>query len=204
MVYQIIRKEGEYRMKKSQSSGRHSSGKDTKQSNGKNKIFIITIILVLLLVIGAMAFVIVNLLDEDDSEDKRGSSGTPKRDTVITMDNKDEILADLKNKVMDGLFEARMSVDWTFENSSSPSKDAYVANVPANSRTIYFDVTLDGTGETVYESPYIPVGSELKNITLKSNLSAGTYPATLTYHLIDDNYNDVSKTAVTVTIKVKN
>jgi hypothetical protein len=120
------------------------------------------------------------------------------------MENRDEVLADLNNKVSDGLFEVKMNVEWSFTDASTPSENAYVANVTTNSNTVYFDVTLDSTGETVYESPYIPVGSELSNIALSSQLAAGTYPCTLTYHLIDDDYNDVSTTAVAVTISVLN
>jgi hypothetical protein len=168
----------------------------------KKKVIIMVVIILLIVVIGVMAAVIYTLL-KDKAKSEEGNA-TPKRNTVVTMDNKDEVLADLNNKVATGLFEVKMNVEWTFTDSDTPSKNAYVANVTSNSNTVYFDVTLDSTGETVYESPYIPVGSELDNIALSSQLAAGTYPCTLIYHLIDDDYNDVSTVAVAVTLNVQN
>lgn len=170
------------------------------QNNSNKKLLII--LLILLLVIGLIAVVIYSLLHKKD--ETQPNTATPKRNSVISIDNKDEILADLNNRVADGLFEATMNVDWSFENSSVPSENAYVANAITNSNTIYFDVTLDSTNETIYKSPYIPVGFALENITLETNLAAGTYPCTVLYHLVDDDYNEISSVAVAVTIRVLN
>lgn len=176
-------------------------------NGNKNKVILITIVIVLLAVVcvlGATVFLLLRNKESDNQESySNGVLTGPNRNTVVTMDNKDEILADLDNKVSKGMFETKMSVEWTFKNSSTPSEDSYVANVANNSNTVYFDVTLDATGETIYESPYIPVGHALKNVTLASDLSAGTHPCTLTYHLIDENYTDVSTTSVTVTLYVE-
>jgi hypothetical protein len=182
--------------------GQLDAQKGSRTGNTKKKVLIVVLILVLILIIGALAAIIFNLLKSKETSD----DGTPtsRRNTVVSMDNKDEILADLNNKIAEGLFEVKMNVEWSFEDSSTPSENAYVANVTSNSNTVYFDVTLDSTGETIYESPYLPVGSELSNIALSSQLAAGTYPCTLTYHLIDDDYNDVSTMAVTVTLSVLN
>ncbi len=181
---------------------------NNNSKKSKKKVAIIVIILLLLMVIGALGAVIYQLMQDDkDNGDETTSNGVPsgpKRNTVVTMDNKDEILADLNNKVANGMLEVKMNVDWSFKNSSTPSENAYVANKTTNNNTFYFDVVVDATGETVYESPYIPVGSELRNIELTADLSAGTYPCTLTYHLIDDNYEDVSSTSVAVTLHVSN
>lgn len=181
-----------------QSDTQQNRSQKPKSKNSKVLICVFAIISVAVIV--TLASVIYYLLQSKDAEDQSG----PKRDTVVTMDNKDEILADLNNKVADGMFEVKMNVEWSFEDSSTPSQDAYVANNITNSNTVYFDVTLDGTGETVYESPYIPVGSALENIALTSDLSAGTYPCTLTYHLVDSEYVDVSTLAVGVTLYIKN
>lgn len=168
----------------------------------KKKGLFIIIILLLILVISLVIFLVYSLLNKD------GESNRPsqKRDTIVTLENKDKILADLNNKVADGLFQVMMNVEWSFEDSSTPSTDAYVANAEVNTNTVYFDLTLDSTGETIYSSPYIPVGYALEDIALKSDLAAGTYACTALYHLVDkeNNYSEISRVAVAVTIHVLN
>jgi len=184
----------------------------TTANNGSKKdkksmkmVIVIIIILCLLVVIGVLGAVIYNLSQKEDADTEVVSNGVPSgpnRNTVVTMDNKDEILNDLANKVSGGMFEAKMNTEWYFEDSTTPSKNAYVANVLTNSNTIYFDVIDDATGKVIYESPYIPVGSALSNIQLAEKLAAGKYECTLTYHLIDKDYADVSRTSVGVEITI--
>ena len=126
------------------------------------------------------------------------------RSTFVNDNNVDEVKEQLKQPIEDGYFRTRMSIDWTFENGSSVSKDAYVANAKENTRMVYFDVTLDTTGDLVYSSPYMPLGTELKDIKLTKKLSKGTYPAVVTYNLVDDSQNIVSNVSVAVTIHILN
>lgn len=178
----------------------------TEKKKGNGKKIVIAVILVLVSVVCALGATVYQLLQNEPAKEtiSNGVPSGPKRNTVVTMDNKDEILSDLNNKVSGGMFEAKMNVEWYFEDSSTPSANAYVANAISNGRTIYFDLINDATGEVIYESPYIPVGAELKNIVLASKLEKGTYKCTLTYHLIDEKYEDVSTTSVGVTVTVYN
>lgn len=169
--------------------------------NNKSKTTIIALLIVLFVVIATLASVVYFINKKDDNSSSSVSTG---RGTVVTLDNKDEILADLNNKVSDGFYEIMMNVEWSFKDASTPSDDAYVANPTTNSNTVYFDVVVDSTGETVYESPMIPVGYALQDINLKSDLTAGTYPCTLTYHLVDENSKDISTLAVGVTLNIEN
>ena len=166
----------------------------------KSKSTIIILLIVLFVVITTLASVVYFINKKEDNP----SSVTNGRGTIVTLDNKDEILADLNNKVSDGFYEIMMNVEWSFKNASTPSEDAYVANPTTNSNTVYFDVVVDSTGQTVYESPMIPVGYALQDIALKSDLAAGTYPCTLTYHLVDENSEDISTLAVGVTLNIEN
>jgi len=170
--------------------------------NRKSKTTVVILLMVFLVVIATLASVVYFINKKDDNP---SPSSTPNgRGTVVTLDNRDEILADLNNKVGNGFYEIMMNVEWSFKNASTPSEDAYVANPTTNSNTVYFDVVIDSTGQTVYESPMIPVGYALQDITLKSDLAAGTYPCTLTYHLVDENSKDVSTLAVGVTLNIEN
>ena len=168
--------------------------------NSKSKTTIIALLIVLFVVIATLASVVYFMNKKDDNPSSSVSTG---RGTVVTLDNKDEIIADLNNKVSDGFYEIMMNVEWSFKDASTPSEDAYVANPTTNSNTVYFDVVVDSTGQTVYESPMIPVGYALQDIALKSDLAAGTYPCTLTYHLVDENSKDISTLAVGVTLNIE-
>ena len=133
--------------------------------NSKSKTTIIALLIVLFVVIATLASVVYFMNKKDDNPSSSVSTG---RGTVVTLDNKDEILADLNNKVSDGFYEIMMNVEWSFKDASTPSEDAYVANPTTNSNTVYFDVVVDSTGQTVYESPMIPVGYALQDIDRKS------------------------------------
>lgn len=190
-------------MKKNNSQiGSASQQSDIMGSKGKkSKTMIIILLIILVAVIATLASVVYFMNKKKSPSQDSASNG---RGTVVTLDNKDEILADLNNKVSNGFYEIMMNVEWSFENASTPSEDAYVGNPTTNSNTVYFDVVVDSTGETVYESPMIPVGYALQDITLKSKLAAGTYSCTLTYHLVDENAKDVSTLAVGVTLHIEN
>ena len=84
-----------------------------------------------------------------------------------------------------------------------PSDNAYVENAESNTNSVYFDVTRTDTEETIFESPILPVGSHLENITLDSDLPAGTYDCVVTYHLLDEEENSISTLKLTVTIIVE-
>lgn len=125
---------------------------------------------------------------------------------VVTPDNIEEILARMNdaNKTAPDNYEVYMNTTWTFPDANTPSTDAIIGNQKTNTRTMYFTIALKETSQQVYKSPYIPVGSSLQNIVLAEKLGAGTYPAVMTYHLVDDDYNDVSTVAVNMTLVIRN
>lgn len=82
-------------------------------------------------------------------------------------------------------FVEMSTTEWRFASSSEASYNAAVSNSDANDCDIYFDVTLDDTGDVVFVSPVITPGNMMVNITLAKELESGTYPATLVYHQLD-------------------
>ena len=151
------------------------------------------LIAVVAVVIVALVGIIIYLLFYKDNEAK------DTRPTVVTQDNVNDVIAAMDKPVEDGSYEITMNTEWTFDKKSS---DAYVENSTANTRTVYFDVTLADSGELVYSSPYIPVGEKIQGFALDSELEPGTYDALVTYHLVDDNKEEVSNLSVTVTFQV--
>ena len=125
-----------------------------------------------------------------------------KRNVVVNKDNVEEVLEQLEDPVPPGSYEVKMKSTWNFASGDAPSDNAYVENVEANTNSVYFDVTRADTEETIFESPILPVGSYLDNITLDSNLPAGTYDCLVTCHLLDENDESISTVKLTLTINI--
>lgn len=125
---------------------------------------------------------------------------------VVTPDNIDEILAENEtNKVAAGTYDVSMNSTWKFENARTASKNASVDNVASNRNTVNFVVTRNDTGAVIYESPYLPVGSSLANIKLNDeSLAKGTYPCTVMYRLVDDDYNEISTVNISISVVIEN
>lgn len=124
------------------------------------------------------------------------------RNEVVTPDNVDEMIADLSEHTPPGEYEVKMNTSWVFETGESASSNAYVENSTANTNAVYFDIIRSDTGETIYQSPTLPVGSHLEGITLDTALEAGSYPCMLTYYLLDDEGEPISKLNINLDITV--
>lgn len=109
---------------------------------------------------------------------------------------------DEDDKIPLGSFQINMNNEWTFPTAKSTSANAYVANYIGNTHTVYFTITLPNSEDTFYNSPLIPIGGTLKNITLDCELPAGKHDAILTYHLMDADESEYSTLSVSVEINI--
>lgn len=167
-----------------------SSNSAEKKSNNTTGIIIISCVVV------AIVITLVLVLSGKSKDDKK---------SIVTPNNVDEIVSDFQeDKVEQGMYEVTMNTHWEFANGESASSNAYVENSTANTNDVYFDIVRSDTGETIYSSPIIPIGSHLENITLDTDLEAGDYSCVLTYHLLDENEEPVSKLNINLDISVKN
>ena len=123
---------------------------------------------------------------------------------MVDRDNLDTVMPEVADKIQKGMFECKMKMTWNYTGGGAESSDAYVANSEHNNYTIYFDVIENGTGETIYKSPFIPVGQEIKGFPLDKTLEAGSYEATVKYTLVDqdNDYEEISSNAFIITINV--
>ena len=134
---------------------------------------------------------------------KREENEPVKRNVVVNEKNVDEVISQLaEERTPPGSYQVTMNTTWNFPSGDEPSENAYVKNAEANTNSVYFDVTRSDTEETIYESPIIPVGSWLEDITLDTNLPDGVYNCVITYHLLDDEDKSISTVKLTLTIVV--
>lgn len=165
----------------------------TQKTSKKNTVIMASIIVALLAVIGVMAYLLLKPEKEPEPIPR-----------VITEDNKDDVVKQLQEKVEEGMFEMTMTTTWTFENSSTPSTDSLVGNADSNREAFYFTVARKDTGEVVYTSPEIPVGSQITEVKLEKDVPAGSYPATLQYHFINESGGESGSIGVAITLNILN
>lgn len=174
--------------------GQSASSSNAAKSNDKKNNGSKTIIIILLVLVLVALGVIIYLLTKKPAEEPKESRGV-----VLTEENSSDVLT--SEPVQDGYYQTSQTIDWHFDGKTS--EDAYVANDVANSRTVYFDLMLEDTQEILYSSPYIPVGSEMKGLTLDKGLDPGKYSVVMVYHLVDDDENEVSSLNVGLDIYVE-
>lgn len=153
---------------------------------------IAVIIILVIAIIGLIVFFLFR--------DKGKNTKVTDKPTLITEENAGQVLGDLEDDSADTMFNCRMTYNWSFNGKKS--ENAYVANTDYNHYPIYFEVRDDDSQKIIYKSATIPVGSEVNGITLEKKLSLGTHPATVIYHLVDEDGKEVSSTAFTITIQV--
>jgi hypothetical protein len=160
-------------------------------------------------VIVVLLAVIIGLVVKQNSASQTQNTAasapeTPKRDVVVTPDNVDEIVSqmDEDDYTPPGSYEVTMNMTWYFKDGASASDNAYVENSVSNTNDVYFDITLADTGENIYSSPVLPLGSSLENITLDKPLEDGTYDCVVTYTLVDEEQTPISTVRVGLTIVV--
>lgn len=161
-----------------------------KQKNPKLVWVFVSIIVLLLIAIVTLIFAFVHA-QKDDNISGAGSI----RGIVTNEQEAKELYEAMKKEpVREGYFLTEMTNDWIFPNGTSPSTNAYVGNAPTNKHPFYFDLILDDTGETIYSSPVLPLGTHVDNIMLDKNLPAGSYRCTMTNHFLDENYIETGST----------
>ena len=125
---------------------------------------------------------------------------------MVNQDNAEQVAEELIDEqyIAPGYYSTQMSTEWHFATGDAISEDAYVKNDAGNTNDVFFDVFLESDeSEPILQSPVIPRGSELDNISLDKKLDAGTYDCVMVYHLVDDDQNTVSTLRVAFTIIVE-
>jgi hypothetical protein len=174
-------------------------GADANHTKGWNKPLILCIVAIV-----ALCGVVTYLLLSKDNTGSNNQEDSTKRNVVVSEQNAKEVASEMlaQEYTPTGYYQVTMNSTWNFASGDAVSDNAYVENATANTNAVYFDVVRSDTEETIYESPVIPVGSHLENISLDKDLEAGTYDCVLTYHLVDDDQKTLSTLNMGLTIVI--
>lgn len=173
------------------------TNKETAEKKKLSASTVVAIVAVAVVVVLAIVLVVI-LTRKDQKPEVQGKA------TIVTEDNVQDIIQSANEPVTDASYTATMSNEWVFEDGKAPAQNFYVKNTERNSRTVYFDLKLADTDEEIYSSPYIPVGEAMDTMTLDKDLDAGDYNVVMTYHLVDDDKEELTTVSVAVEIHIQN
>lgn len=164
----------------------------------KRKKRFIIIPLVIVLFVGAIAVIYFATSSGGGWFDSGAQQGSYEGKT------EEEILADLNRQVEEGMMNISIASTITFEDGTSEG-EARIENIESNKRDQKVVITLDDTGEVIYESGAIPPGSFIQKIRLNRDLDAGTYAATAMFTGYDiETHQDKGSAGAQIKIVVLN
>ena len=101
----------------------------------------------------------------------------------------EKIKEGLNEKVQAGMINISMNTAPKFENGSAEG-NLMIVNETINNYPQIVIITRNDTGETIYESDGIAVGSKIEKAKLDVVLPAGTYECTAMFHNVDPETGD--------------
>ena len=158
--------------------------------------------------IGAGIFLITRLVSKPlTKEDARGQTGIVYDSSAIEggWDNlsPEEIAEKLNEKVAEGMINISMNTAPYFENGTAEG-NLMLVNESINLYPQKVQIVRNDTGEQIYESGAIAVGSKIERAKLDVVLPAGTYECTAYFHNLDPETGEIIGTAgaiINITIK---
>ena len=159
--------------------------------------------------IGAGIFLITRLVSKPlTKEDARGQTGIVYDSSAVEggWDNlsPEEIAEKLNEKVAEGMINISMNTAPYFENGASEG-NVMIVNEAINNYPQKVQIIRNDTGEQIFQSKAIPVGSKIERAALDAELPAGTYECTAMFHNLDPVSGEIIGTAgAIITITVKN
>ena len=157
--------------------------------------------------IGAIIFIIVTLRSPMTKEEARAKAGIVYDSSAVEggwdQMTPEEIEAALNNKVSEGMINISMNTAPYFENGTVEG-NLMLVNESINNYPQKVQIVRNDTGEQIYESGAIAVGSKIERARLDVDLPAGTYECTAYFHNLDPESGAIIGTAgaiITITIQ---
>ena len=174
----------------------------------RSKDITVYAIIFLILLVGAGIFLAVRLLHKPaDAALASSKSGIVYDSSAVEggWDNlsPEEIAEKLNEKVAEGMINISANTAPIFEDGSSEG-NLMLVNESINNYPQKVQIVRNDTGEQIYESGAIAVGSKIERAKLDVVLPAGTYECTAYFHNLDPETGDIIGTAgaiITITIQ---
>ena len=115
----------------------------------------------------------------------------------------EEIAEKLNEKVAEGMINISMNTAPYFEDGKAEG-NVMIVNESINNYPQQVEFIRNDTGEQIYQSKAIPVGSKIERAALDVELPAGTYECTAMFHNLDPVSGEIIGTAgaiITITIQ---
>ena len=175
----------------------------------KLNVRIVLAVAFLVCAIGAGIFLITRLVSKPlTKEDARGQTGIVYDSSAVEggWDNlsPEEIAEKLNEKVAEGMINISMNTAPYLEDGKAEG-NVMIVNESINNYPQKVQIVRNDTGEQIYESGAIAVGSKIEHAALDVELPAGTYECTAYFHNLDPESGAIIGTAgAVITITVKN
>ena len=159
--------------------------------------------------IGAIIFIIITLRSAPISkEEARAKAGIVYDSAAIEggWDNlsPEEIAEKLNEKVAEGMINISMNTAPYFEDGTADG-NLMIVNESINNYPQKVQIVRNDTGDQIYESNAIPVGSKIERAKLDTALPAGTYECTAYFHNLDPETGEIiGTTGAIINITIKN
>ena len=165
----------------------------------KGSIRVVLAVAFLVCAIGAGIFLIIRLVSKPlTKEDARGQTGIVYDSSAVEggWDNlsPEEIAENLNEKVAEGMINISMNTAPYFENGTADG-NIVIVNESINNYPQKVQIIRNDTGEQIYESGAIAVGSKIERAKLDVALPAGTYECTAYFHNLDPETGEIIGTA---------
>ena len=149
--------------------------------------------------IGAGIFLITRLVSKPlTKEDARGQTGIVYDSSAVEGGwdylSPEEIAEKLNEKVAEGMINISMNTAPYFENGTADG-NLVIVNESINNYPQKVQIIRNDTGEQIYESGAIAVGSKIERAKLDVALPAGTYECTAYFHNLDPETGEIIGTA---------
>ena len=96
----------------------------------------------------------------------------------------EKLIENLNAKVEEGMINISMNTSPSFADGTAAG-NLMIVNEGANRYPQVVEIIRNDTGETIYKSGAIPVGSKIESDTLDVDLDKGTYECTAMFHSVD-------------------
>ena len=172
----------------------------------RSKDITVYAIIFLVLLVGAGIFLAVKLLHKPaDTALASSQSGIVYDSSAVEggWDNlsPEEIAEKLNEKVAEGMINISMNTAPYFEDGKAEG-NVMIVNESINNYPQQVEFIRNDTGEQIYQSKAIPVGSKIERAALDVELPTGTYECTAMFHNLDPISGEIIGTAGAIILRV--